>query len=199
MVHEKILIDDFIPKRIVLDPSFVLRTRGITWMLRARRIAPHSFPVWASGTLMHASLAAKDDDIIELETAYKGVFRHSARYLGDSCAGLPIHHYEESYFSSQPDRPGYVIAGETFAATLRGGILASRRFTAMELLVRSDDIRIVWCGPRFYDFLQRGVESLLPEPLGSALLRRVRFLSIATITDDGPLLFTGDNGWSSAR
>lgn len=64
----------------------------------------------------------------------------------------------------------------------------------MDLLVRHNDIEIVWRGPGFYNQLRPAVETLLPEPLASALLRRSRYLAIAAVNNGAPALIAGDSG-----
>lgn len=186
------------PRRIVLDPSFVLRARGIDWMQRARVLPLESSPLWASESLMNAAIDARLSDVLDVESQHR-LFAYNARFVGSAGSDLPLHRCKLGTFVDAGAAPGLRIASETFAATLEGGVLVSRRLAAMDLLVRGDHIDIMWRGPRFYDQLRPAVESLLPEPLASALLRRSRYLAIATIIEDVPTLIAGDNGWSTAR
>lgn len=185
-------------RRIVLDPSFVLRARGIDWMQRARVLPLDSSPVWVSESLMTASIDARLSDVLDVESQHR-LFAHNARFVGSAGSDLPLHRCNVNTFADAEAAPGLRIASESFAATLEGGVLVSRRLAAMDLLVRGDHIDIVWRGPRFYDRLRPAVESLLPEPLASALLRRSRYLAIAAIVNEVPVLIAGDNGWSTAR
>ncbi|SHQ07684.1 Uncharacterised protein [Mycobacteroides abscessus subsp. abscessus] len=183
---------------IVLDPSLVLRLRGIEWMQRTRSLSVHTAPISMSGTLLDASASRDESTLSEVESTYMGLFRARTRMLGASGWDLPIRACYQNHFNSAGSTR-LTIAGETFTATLGSGILAGRRLAAMEWLVHRDMIEISWRGPNFYDQLRAKIFERLPENLAASLLRRCRYLGVSIFDHAQPMLVVGDNGWSTSR
>jgi hypothetical protein len=69
----------------------------------------------------------------------------------------------------------------------------------MEWLMGRDDIEIRLRGRGFYEALRDEIFVCLPDDLAASLVRRCRYLAQAAIDAEQPLLFVGDDGWTTSR